>query len=174
MIKSKSHKLDEKSKKCIFIGYCSGSKAYKLYNPISGKIVISMDVMCNEDASWSWSKYNGQQPIQASYDHDISLQDPMQIPGSSTLTNSKPATSMSNHSSSSGSSIETPPRKFISLKEIYNSCTIALFVSDPMCFDEAVKEEKWCQEMEEKLFAIQKKLDLGPTRFIEMEDCFWA
>ena len=27
-------KLDEKSEKCIFIGYCTQSKAYKLYNPL--------------------------------------------------------------------------------------------------------------------------------------------
>ncbi|KAL6312715.1 hypothetical protein AAG906_024673 [Vitis piasezkii] len=34
-------KLDEKSVKCIFIGYCSQSKGYKLYNLVSGKIIVS-------------------------------------------------------------------------------------------------------------------------------------
>lgn len=44
-------KLDEKSKKCIFVGYSTQSKAYKLYDPVSGKIMISRNVMFNEDAS---------------------------------------------------------------------------------------------------------------------------
>lgn len=34
-------KLDEKSVKCVFIGYCSQSKTYRLYNQSSGKVIIS-------------------------------------------------------------------------------------------------------------------------------------
>ena len=41
-------KLDEKSEKCIFIGYSSKSKVYCLYNPISGKVIISRNVVFNE------------------------------------------------------------------------------------------------------------------------------
>ena len=37
-------KLDDKSEKCIFIGYSERTKAYKLYNPKTKKIVISRDV----------------------------------------------------------------------------------------------------------------------------------
>ncbi|KAG6385388.1 hypothetical protein SASPL_154223 [Salvia splendens] len=47
-------KLDEKSVKCIFIGYSSQSKAYKLYIPLSGKVIISRDVVFHEDAGWDW------------------------------------------------------------------------------------------------------------------------
>ena len=49
-------KLDEKSEKCIFIGYCTQSKAYKLYNPLSENILVRMDVIFNENVSWDWSK----------------------------------------------------------------------------------------------------------------------
>ncbi len=42
-------KLDEKSEKCIFIGYSPHSKAYRLYNPISGKVIISRDVVFYEE-----------------------------------------------------------------------------------------------------------------------------
>jgi hypothetical protein len=48
-------KIDDKSKKCIFIGYDSSSKGYKLYNPNSGKIVISRDVEFDEKDLWDWS-----------------------------------------------------------------------------------------------------------------------
>ena len=40
----------------MFIGYNEESKAYKLLDPITGKLVISRNVTFNEDASWNWSK----------------------------------------------------------------------------------------------------------------------
>ena len=42
-------KLDEKSEKCIFICYCTQSKAYKLYNLVSEKILVRRDVIFNEN-----------------------------------------------------------------------------------------------------------------------------
>lgn len=39
LVKTNTHKIDEKSEKCIFVGYCSQSQAYKLYKPISGTFV---------------------------------------------------------------------------------------------------------------------------------------
>ena len=47
-------KLDNKSEKLVFIGYASRSKGYKLYNPINGKVIISRDVVFDEDYSWEW------------------------------------------------------------------------------------------------------------------------
>jgi len=37
-------KLDDKSEKCIFLGYNEHSKAYKLYNPVIKKVIISKNV----------------------------------------------------------------------------------------------------------------------------------
>jgi hypothetical protein len=37
-------KLDDRGEKCIFVGYIEQSKAYKLYNPITKKLIISCDV----------------------------------------------------------------------------------------------------------------------------------
>ncbi|XP_022863397.1 uncharacterized protein LOC111383515 [Olea europaea var. sylvestris] len=48
-------KLDEKSKKFVFIDYDANSKGYKFYNPCNGKIVISRDAKFNEGSSWSWN-----------------------------------------------------------------------------------------------------------------------
>lgn len=45
-------KLDDKSEKCIFVGYSDASKAYKLYNPITKKTIVSRDVKFIEDKSW--------------------------------------------------------------------------------------------------------------------------
>ncbi|MCO5565008.1 hypothetical protein L7F22_018678 [Adiantum nelumboides] len=41
-------KLDDKAVKCIFVGYSSGSKGYRLYNPATNKIFESRDVIFTE------------------------------------------------------------------------------------------------------------------------------
>ena len=47
-----SKKLDDKGEKCIFIGYSTNSKAYKLYNPETKKVIINKDVMFDEEGRW--------------------------------------------------------------------------------------------------------------------------
>ena len=49
-------KLDDKSKKLIFVGYDDKSKAYRLYNPKENKVEISRDVQFDEENSWKWSQ----------------------------------------------------------------------------------------------------------------------
>ena len=48
-------KLDEKSHKCISVGYSEESKAYRLYNPITKKYVINKDVVFKEEEAWDVS-----------------------------------------------------------------------------------------------------------------------
>jgi hypothetical protein len=46
----KRTKLDDKIKKYIFIGYDEKSKAYKLYDSIEKKFMVSRDVKVNEES----------------------------------------------------------------------------------------------------------------------------
>ncbi|CAL0309357.1 unnamed protein product [Lupinus luteus] len=55
----KRKKLDDKGEKCVFLGVSEASKAYKLYNPLTKRIVTSRDVIFYEERTWEW---NGQQP----------------------------------------------------------------------------------------------------------------
>ena len=45
-------KLDKKGKKCIFVGYSEDTKAYKLYDPVTRKVIISRDVQFVKNESW--------------------------------------------------------------------------------------------------------------------------
>ena len=49
----KRTKLDPKSKKMMFVGYSAESKAYRLIDPENKKIVVSRDVIFDEDHFWS-------------------------------------------------------------------------------------------------------------------------
>ena len=52
----KRTKLDEKSVKCVLMGVSKESKAYRLYNPDTEKIVISKDVKFDETKGWDWEE----------------------------------------------------------------------------------------------------------------------
>ncbi|KAK3001644.1 hypothetical protein RJ639_020743 [Escallonia herrerae] len=51
----KRSKLDDNSEKYVFICYDLRSKDYKLYNPSNGEIVVSRDVIFDEESSWEWN-----------------------------------------------------------------------------------------------------------------------
>ena len=48
-------KLEDRSQKCIFVGYSEESKAYRIYNHITKKYVISRDVVFKEEEAWNGS-----------------------------------------------------------------------------------------------------------------------
>ena len=46
--------MDNKSLKCVLLGISEESKAYRLYDPLSQKVLISRDVIFNEEEIWPW------------------------------------------------------------------------------------------------------------------------
>ena len=88
-------KLDEKSEKCIFIGYCTQSKAYKLYNPLGEKILVRRDVIFNENMIWDWSKEQEQQKITV----EVSPNEEMRVNSSASPSASTATQNVSNSSS---------------------------------------------------------------------------
>ena len=50
---NKRKKLDDKSFQCVLLGVSEESKAYRLYDPVSKKIVVSRDVVFEEDKCWN-------------------------------------------------------------------------------------------------------------------------
>jgi len=51
-------KLEDKRKRYIFIGYDEKTKGYKLFDPISKKVMVSRDVGINEASEWDWNNYS--------------------------------------------------------------------------------------------------------------------
>ena len=48
-------KLDDRSRPMIFVGYEPGMKGYRAYDPATGRVVITRDVVFDENACWDWS-----------------------------------------------------------------------------------------------------------------------
>jgi hypothetical protein len=59
----KRKKLDDKGKKCVLLGINEHLKAYKLFNPITKRIVISRDVVFKEDSTWNWTEQSANTSI---------------------------------------------------------------------------------------------------------------
>lgn len=49
-------KLDDRSIPMVFIGYEAGSKAYRVYDPVTRRVHVTRDAVFDEAASWDWGK----------------------------------------------------------------------------------------------------------------------
>ena len=50
----KRTKLDCRSVKCVFVGVSEESKGYRLFNPVMKKVIVSRDVIFEEEKQWDW------------------------------------------------------------------------------------------------------------------------
>ncbi|PHT36714.1 hypothetical protein CQW23_24414 [Capsicum baccatum] len=161
-------KLDDRGEKCIFIGYDERSKAYRFYNPLTKKVIISRDVEFDEADYWRWSEE--EKKVEGLFfsdeeDDDFVIQneegDGQSPPESSGATN--PSTSASPSSSSSSDA----PTKMRSLHEIYEdtepiettfdySLFCLMAECDPVTYEEANVDVKWKKAMDEEIAAIRR------------------
>ncbi|XP_042450656.1 uncharacterized protein LOC122035309 [Zingiber officinale] len=55
---SKRKKLDDKSLRCVLLGMSEESKVYRLYDPASKTIIVSRDMIFEENECWEWRRNN--------------------------------------------------------------------------------------------------------------------
>jgi len=131
-------KLEDRSKKYVFIGYDEKTKAYRLFNPITKKVIMSRDVQVDEESEWKW---NNSEKESRSLEVDT-----------------PPA--VRDHETSDEEDEPLQPRAR-SLQDIYNSTDevhVVCFLADSedLNFEEAVQEEKWQIAMNEEIGAIER------------------
>lgn len=174
-------KLENKSFECVLLGVSDESKGYRLYDPISKRVVTSRDVVFEEDRQWKWD---------ASYEEHVLLD----LEWGDTETNT-PESEVDNETqdSASGSSegseineeyqaseddtnnsviqesdvrgrrITRAPiwmEDYVTrdvLSEEETEVHMALAVSsDPVSYEEAVKSSKWRLAMDMEINSIEK------------------
>ncbi|KAJ4751816.1 polyprotein [Rhynchospora pubera] len=143
-------KLDQKSEKCVFIGYCLQSKGYRLYNPKSNKIVVSRDVMFDENATWNWSEKTQTTPVEVSIQEEFEDEEDegnMELQSEPNLPKPLQVYTRRNN--------QPPPQKTKTMQELYET-TQVLYVADPTTFEEAADKKEWQQAMKNELVAIEQ------------------
>ncbi|KAG6479079.1 hypothetical protein ZIOFF_062537 [Zingiber officinale] len=66
----KRTKLEDKSQKYILLGYFENASGYKLYNPITQKLMVSRDMKFDEEQAWNWNNNNDDDMKQISFEED--------------------------------------------------------------------------------------------------------
>jgi hypothetical protein len=54
-VKLNLKKLEDRGRKMIFVGYEHGSKAYRAYDLLTGRVTITRDVVFDKSTQWDWS-----------------------------------------------------------------------------------------------------------------------
>jgi len=168
-------KLDSEGEKCIFIGYSEESKAYRLYIPSTKKFFVSRDVQFIEEEAWDGSiekTVNVKNCL--SHDEDdeemaeIHPQTAMPTQGQQETPlrrneSASPSTPQGGNSSASSSTCAPNERGkiFTNLSDIYDEGMNSLFslyfhVDDPSHFEDAIKDRKWIEAMDEEINAIER------------------
>ena len=73
--KEKRKNLDDKSIKCVVFGLSEESKAYQLYDPMRGKIIISRDVVFEEDEEWEWKNESGDESNKLTWNEEADTEE---------------------------------------------------------------------------------------------------
>ncbi|CAL9028826.1 unnamed protein product [Prunus brigantina] len=161
----KRKKLDDKSEKCVFLGVSEVSKAYKLYNPVTKKIVVSRDVIFDEDTMWNWSENRSvQQQIPVYDDSDneevaapeTQAQQPPQPEVQSSEQFEEERYNLRDENSRKRPAWMMDYDVSYSSSDDENAHFALLVDSDPITYTEAVKEEKWREAMDNEIMSIEK------------------
>ena len=139
-------KLEDKSKKFVFIGYNEKTKGFKLLVLINKKVMISRDVKVNEASEWDWK--NSSEVI---------------VERGESSTTSTTSSQIEIVRSPQTTDDEEEPRKpkMRSLQELYDSISEVHFIclladAENISFEEAVKNEKWQAAMDDEIKSIEK------------------
>jgi len=147
-------KLDDKGERCIFIGYCSNSKAYKLYNPETKNVIINRDVTFDEGGMWNWSSKSQKEPIVPSNDYEEEVENVYTTPDDpdepETSNRAQRKRRLPTRLQDCVLGTDNDP----SDEEIIN---FALFADcEPVTLEEAAGDENWIKAMDEEIKAIEK------------------
>ncbi|KAL9257162.1 Retrovirus-related Pol polyprotein from transposon TNT 1-94-like protein [Drosera capensis] len=162
------HKLDGKSQKHVFIGYCTKSKAYRVYDLLSKKITVSRNIVLDEQASWDWKAEDNNQIPHIQNEEEQSSLEQVELPedddsvGSMFSTPEKSSLALTSEGSSPKESAQLRrsergrvPRCRFEIEEEVTSA-LALFAGDPETVEEAMERKEWRLAMREELSAIQR------------------
>ncbi|KAM2937487.1 hypothetical protein FF1_037375 [Malus domestica] len=156
-------KLDAKSVKGIFVGYATCEKGYRVYDPLSKKLILSRDVVFDENAAWEW-KTAPKNYVTVFNPSELSML-PKCISSETTPEENdyvlSPNLAFSHESVSDVDSsmrmtqaFDHTSLKWRNLDDVLAQCNLCIM--EPEKFEEAAKDEAWMKAMKDELSMIEK------------------
>lgn len=172
-------KLDDRSKRVVYLGKEPGTKAFRVFDPCTGSVHVSRDMVFEEGKSWLWKStetskvYDTGSFVLVNIDSGvaagISTQEYTPSPPSiSTTSNSEQSSgnqsSIRAESNSDSSSGSPEHRKFRLLSNIYNETEeveleeemLLLSIDEPVCYSQAATKKEWKSAMQQEIDSIEK------------------
>lgn len=157
-------KLDDRSQRMVFIGYCENSKAYKVFDPESKKVRVSRDVQFVENKGWDWVNSCDSTATVCATNADVVdkvVGNQAAIPQPSDevderLEISQPQTNWSPNIQTESTGEDDSLIRYRDITDIYNSSSCALTAADPVLVEDAMQDNMWISAMEEEMMAIDK------------------
>ncbi|KAL5816417.1 hypothetical protein ACOSQ3_024795 [Xanthoceras sorbifolium] len=161
-------KLEDKGEKCVLVGYGDRTMGYRLYNPVTKKVIFSRDVIFEENESWNWDQTKASTSTELVHEGETrEVATEPQIPRDQQTPQ---------HGFPSPQRYDAPlpierefsdmrPRGTRSLEDLYEETEqveeditlyCLLMTSDPVSFEEANQERKWRSAMDEEIQSIEK------------------
>uniref|UniRef100_A0ACD5XBE3 Uncharacterized protein n=1 Tax=Avena sativa TaxID=4498 RepID=A0ACD5XBE3_AVESA len=173
-------KLEPRAVKCIFLGYGSGVKAYKLWNPETKKILLSRNVVFNESVMYHDSLPSNTSPVavgeervnvqvenlQKTVDNDAIVEDTHEENIDDIVVQHSPTVLQQPHESIAA---DRPRRNCGPRPRLIEECNLVHYAlncaeqvendSEPTAYNEAiasVDREKWVSAMQEEMQSLEK------------------
>ena len=181
----KRTKLDDKSVKCVMIGYSSESKAFKMFDPIEKKAHVSRDLIFEEEKKWKWDEsYSSEQNMELEWEDEYECveneNEEEEVEAGESDENgdqseNSPSLTQVNTEATSSTvgRLRRPPvwhDDYTSGEELSdaeaegNMATVGsenpvftfMVISDPTTFQEAAKHLRWKEAMDAEISSIEK------------------
>lgn len=170
-------KLDDRSKRVVNLGKETGTKAYRLYDPVSNRVLVSRDVVFEEMKPWPWSERDEtEENIESIFSildttatsADVEEAEPEKetepntprTPGaqSSTAQISDTEENSDNYDDSNSR------RKYRPLSEIYDNTEVVeleeelylMGTEEPSTYRQAANDKEWRLAMEKEMDSIER------------------
>uniref|UniRef100_A0ACD5Y5J0 Uncharacterized protein n=1 Tax=Avena sativa TaxID=4498 RepID=A0ACD5Y5J0_AVESA len=173
-------KLEPRAVKCIFLGYGSGVKAYKLWNPETKKILLSRNVVFNESVMYHDSLPSDPSPVaigeegvrvqvehlQKTVDNNAVVDDTHEENIDDDVVQHSPTILQQPQESIA---TDRPRRNIVPPRRLIEECNLAHYAlscaeqvehdTEPATYNEAVASvdrEKWVSAMQEEMQSLDK------------------
>lgn len=171
-------KRSDKSVACFLLGFSEESKGYRLYNPTTKKVITSRDVVFEGTKGWNWEEdEEHQKEAELTWNDDGTFEeseeennddggdvgagnsgDEAEQPGEATTENQ------------AGQNMGVREGRVRRLPRYLNDCVtfaevenaedevnmVEVNATDPSTFEEAEKDTKWIEAMDEEIHSIEK------------------
>uniref|UniRef100_A0ACD5YJF3 Uncharacterized protein n=1 Tax=Avena sativa TaxID=4498 RepID=A0ACD5YJF3_AVESA len=173
-------KLEPRAVKCIFLGYGSGVKAYKLWNPETKRILLSRNVVFNESVMYHDSLPSDPSPVaigeegvrvqvehlQKTVDNNVVVDDTHEENIDDDVVQHSPTVLQQPQESIAA---DRPRRNIVPPRRLIEECNLVHYAlscaeqvendSEPATYNEAiasVDREKWVSAMQEEMQSLEK------------------